>query len=107
MTRKDPYDIVHIRGKEYSIKKIEKLYEKDTAKPPKMMEGINLVWFCPSCNEFHNIDVFSGIKDKYCAHCGQRIKWPRAKKKEVTKPVVKKGDSKNVQQTERRDKNDN
>ena len=54
MTKKDPYDIVHIRGKEYSIKKIEKLYEKDTPKAPKMMEGLNLVWFCPSCNEFHS-----------------------------------------------------
>ena len=85
--KKDILDQVMIRGKAYSIKKIEKLYEKDTAKAPRMAEGLDLVWFCPECNEFHNIDPFSGIKDKYCSCCGQKIKWPRRKRKDITKPV--------------------
>lgn len=92
MKRRDPSDEIHIRGQVYSIKKIQKLYEKDISKPPRMAEGLDLVWFCPSCNEFHNIDPFSGIKDKFCSHCGQRIKWPRRSRKDITKPVVKKGE---------------
>lgn len=96
MKKQDPYDVIRIRGKEYSIKKIEKLYQKDTALYPKINDGMDLIWFCPSCNQFHDLDAYASINNKYCSYCGQRIKWPRNKRTNIVKPVVKKGDIKNV-----------
>lgn len=83
MKRPDPSDNIHIRGQVYSIKKIQKLYQKDIPMYPRIVESMNSIWFCPSCNEFHQLDVYASLKDKYCSYCGQKIKWPRKKKKNI------------------------
>lgn len=88
MSRRDPFDEIRIFGKVYSIKKIQKLYEKDKGIPPKMIAGgITNIWICPKCNEIHQI--YDVKNDTFCSKCGQRIKWPRRKLKDITKQVKK------------------
>lgn len=82
MKRRDPMDEIWIRGELYSIKRIQKLTTKDVAMSPKTPDdGYLGVWICPKCNEFHQMDYV--VRDRYCSKCGQKIKWPRRRRKDV------------------------
>ena len=53
---------------------IQKLKERDMAKPPIDIEDNYGFFVCPSCgNSIYASDDFES--HKFCLNCGQRIKW--------------------------------
>ena len=80
MSRRDVLDEIWIRGQLYSIKKIQKWAQKDNGLEPKTSTVVPGPGFeCPECKRFNEI---IGDKPKFCKYCGQRLKWPRKKRKE-------------------------
>ena len=77
MPRHSVLDDVWIRGQLYSIKKIQKLYYRDTGMAVKQFSMFEPGFECPECGRFNDI---KGDKPKFCKHCGQRLKWPRKNK---------------------------
>lgn len=51
-----------------TLKEIQELKERDTAKEPEEFDGY---WFkCPRCGKYAG-----GLKGSFCHVCGQRVKW--------------------------------
>lgn len=78
MPRHSVLDDIWIRGQVYSIKKIQKLYDRDKAIEPIMFSMINEGFQCPACGDLIEIGY---PRQKFCAYCGQRLKWPRKNSK--------------------------
>lgn len=62
-------DEYHCLG--YSRSLLQELVEKATPKLPKRNFGKGVNYKCPVC------ESSIGTKNKYCKHCGQRIKWEK------------------------------
>lgn len=80
MARHSVLDDIFIRGQVYSIRKIQKLHQRDTGIEPIQFSIVDNGFSCPSCGRFNDM---SGDKPKFCKWCGQRLKWPRRKLKDV------------------------
>lgn len=76
MPRHSVLDDIWIRGQKFSIKKIQKLYYRDTPMVPTQFSIIDHGFECPECKRFNDI---YGDKPKYCRWCGQKIKWTKTK----------------------------